>query len=483
MSSIMPALPTLDAGISDYAGEVGKGTFDALVERLKPLTTGNAELSDVSKRRMEELRRELILYGLESLIQISRRDVRLIIRLIRDAPPDVPSGIELTEQRMADFDLITNGLTPSLARSWILAFFKQFDQIKGYEALAAYLQSHISYVKARRLAKDIACYQQYGDLIFSSDGPENIAAYTIKNRTTLERVLNDLSIPGGSRFFEVTTHIYYIKTLEGLKFGADDPVMAEIRTVKDARGPERLLIGQLASRLLIKRCLDEKKKIPDNWRDFVLDICGDPRVPHYSRRFTEWWAPLGSRYVEAMCRWLSELDLKLFLYVLEQVAESSGDPDMRRMFPARKQFLEGLLNAELVHHSRLILGSEARAQIERSSNHENLREFAELVERDKCLIYLDLGKANLVEGTHQFAVRLYKDINIRGLVDYSRSSFAVADFPRDEADTYVIHSKSEKPIWQHRLIEDLRDFGININPQDVLTEGDYKIYRREFGMR
>jgi len=480
--------PLLEPNLADDSGTVDRKLFRQLVKRLEPLATGEAPLSNESKRRMAFLRARINEGEILESLKLSRRDIRLIIRLIRD-DDEVASSISLSKRRLSQFDKTMDGLTQSLARSWIRAYLERFDQIDGYEALAEYLRHRIQYVQAKRLSPDLVQYQKHRELLFTPRGPSRVARTAIEGETPLSTLVDELSIPkaGNARFFEATTQIYYVETLKRIEFGSHHRVMDEIRKpdVADTSGPDDLLIGQIASQILIERCLNEKQSIPDTWRDFILAICGDPRVPRRSPKFTKWWAQLEAKHVDAMRRWLSKLDLKLFLKVLEEVARTSSDTDMKRMFPARRQFLEGLFNANLVHHSRLILSAEAQSQLRRTFEKEDLPEYAHLSDRNTCLIYLDLGSAHLVEGSHQFAARIYRDMEIRGLSDYSKSYFAISDFPRGRADAFVVHSKSKKPRWQHNLIEKLREprFGIDINPQDVLTPSDYKIYRREFGMR
>ena len=36
--------------------------------------------------------------------------------------------------------------------------------------------------------------------------------------------------------------------------------------------------------------------------------------------------------------------------------------------------------------------------------------------------------------------------------------------------------------WQHKAIKTLSSIGININPEDVLSQKDYSLYKRRYGV-
>jgi hypothetical protein len=53
----------------------------------------------------------------------------------------------------------------------------------------------------------------------------------------------------------------------------------------------------------------------------------------------------------------------------------------------------------------------------------------------------------------------------------------------------VIRGKGERPFhvahngdWQHAVIAEFRRLGITIDPASVLTEDDYRVYRRRYGV-
>jgi hypothetical protein len=482
------SLPELDAPMGDTVGIPDKRRIRALVHRLQPLTTGEGALSEAAKKQREAIRQHVLNKRPIEALYTNRRNVRLLVSLIRQ-DDSVANEISVTSETLNSLDKAVSPISPNLLRAWILCYFERYDNLEGYGNIRKYIHEKLQQLNPKRkYSKDLTIYRANRLQLFDKVGPNALVETAITSNEPLEEIATTWHIPKGpeSRFFTMATHVYFVETLKSLHFGQKHSVMQEILKpkIKESLGPDGLLIGQHATKILIERCLSEKQPIPETWRDFILSVCGDPRAPRSSPRFTKWWASLDSRLVDAMRRWLSKLDLNLFLEILEQIAKSSRDSDMKRMFPARKRFLKGLFNAELVHHSRLLLSAEVRSKLWRTFKKDDLPEYAEVLDGNICMIYLDLGKAHLIEGTHNFAVRVYKDMKISGLADYGESQFYISEVRRLKPFKSFPHSKSRKPTWQYHLIQCLKDhpFELHIKPQDVLTNADYKIYRSEFGM-
>ncbi|MEN1354777.1 EH signature domain-containing protein, partial [Pseudomonas aeruginosa] len=92
---------------------------------------------------------------------------------------------------------------------------------------------------------------------------------------------------------------------------------------------------------------------------------GDPRISRNSPNYREWWQFLGEERVQKVRGWLSKEDLRLFLQAVEQFGIETQNDDLQRMFPARKQFLEGLFKLKLIRNTRLLLGGRAQHSVKR----------------------------------------------------------------------------------------------------------------------
>ena len=194
--------------------------------------------------------------------------------------------------------------------------------------------------------------------------------------------------------------------------------------------------------------------------------------------------------------WLSRVDLLLFLKVLEDYAENHGKSDMKRMFPARKKFLEGLFDMGLVEDSRLFLNYNAEDYLEGYLN-ENYKK-SELptyatVSSSQSMIYLKVAGKHLIEGTHSFRLWIFEDLpQTCKIFDYSKSNFTIFDLrnsiERDFLRAFKGTKKTYKAIthapnsWQYTAMQVFSDFGVQIDPEKVLTKQNYLNYKRKYGI-
>ena len=402
------ALPSLDATLSADVCVPDQRVLKNLKNRLEPLIQGTGSLSKASALRRDVIQKHLLNGGSLTDLKPKPRDIRFLTSLFRE-DDDVLDAVTFDRTLIRLIDRVASPLTASLLRQLTVLVFERYDRIDGHELLASYLYDQYG-SSASRLARfrDLAIYQKNRFALFVT-GPEALVQLTTDRDDSLQQVADAWCVPRGPRaeYFRRATLLHYLETLRQLPLTRGHRVMDEILKgdVRDTPMADGRLLGHDAVAIMINRVLKEKAALSDTWRDFILAVCGDPRVPKSSRPFTKWWGRFEPAQVKAMRRWLSKLDLRLFLKVLEQIADTSGDTDMKRMFPARRKFLEGLFDQDLIHHSRLILSAEAERRLKKTFSREDLPEYARVKNGNTCMIYLDLGSAHLVEGTHSVPLR------------------------------------------------------------------------------
>ena len=248
------------------------------------------------------------------------------------------------------------------------------------------------------------------------------------------------------------------------------------------------LIGHAALEIVIDRVEGD---VPEAWQNFVLDIAGDPRVASASARYRKWWQALGQSRIEKVRGWLSKLDLKLFLDAVEEYGFEARDPTLQRMFPARKRFLEGLLDEGLVSGTRLMLGSHAERIIKRILGENSGLSYAKLASgmADKAIIYIDCGRFYLVEGSHNFKLWVYLAKPADILTDYNKIDFShsqltsrIPGLYRKQYGDLPYFSVSHHSMWQRRVFEFLGENGIGLDIEKFLIPSDYREYLSRFGL-
>ena len=223
---------------------------------------------------------------------------------------------------------------------------------------------------------------------------------------------------------------------------------------------------------------------------FILGVAGDPRIASSARNYQRWWRPLGEDRIAKVRGWLSKADLKLFLQAVEEFGRQHNNDELKRMFPARKRFLEGLDDLGLIRTTRLMLGARAETAISRILDSEVTTSFAKLPDMsEKAVIYLDCGEFHIIEGSHSFRIWTYLAPPSRSLTTYDRSTFSHRDLvkaiPREyeEANASLEYSSVvHNNRWQYNVLSFLADNGIQIEYENLFSKTDYQHFKRAFGL-
>jgi hypothetical protein len=226
-----------------------------------------------------------------------------------------------------------------------------------------------------------------------------------------------------------------------------------------------------------------------------MTIAGDPRVPKANRRYQQWWYLLGEHRIRKVRGWLSRVDLLLFLDILEEFGRSTGQDDLKRMFPARKAFLEGLHRQGLIFESRLFISNNAEKYVKRNYQRQDLPEYAKVQDAYRSMIYLKVGDYHMIEGSHSFKLWIFKDLP----ADSSIFDYAVKYFTADElsydlkrACLQAGTNYSQRPVsiihnphsfaWQASAISALRNLGVRLDLEKLFSATDYQAYKRRHGL-
>jgi hypothetical protein len=291
----------------------------------------------------------------------------------------------------------------------------------------------------------------------------------------------------------VAKNIYFVEQLKGIPVNQPHALLDEVQkpSVYNSRFDEHSLLGHKVLEILISRAANTK--VNDSWLHTVLAIAGDPRVPPGNPKYQKWWSQLDKKLHIIVQGWLSKLDLRLFLEALENFSCLSGNDELRRMFPSRKRFLEGLDDKHLVTNTRLYLSRNAERYLRNQYKREHLPSYSIIRNPDKSLIYVQLGDgdAHMVEGSHSCRLWIYRHLHDSAVVfDPSKTSVSYNELTRDlnirmeilgcGAKAHITHHPNI--TWQHNALTALNDIGIDIRAQEVLTVEDYKVYKRQFGI-
>jgi len=374
-------------------------------------------------------------------------------------------------------------------------FFNRFDEVGDLDALILCLHAELSR-NARKLNKsDLAKLIKNRTKIISIDGPAWIAKQAIKKQTDLDNFIDEIGLNSfiNTRFYSLCQNHYYLEQLRSIEPGVKHAILEEIvkPAVYESPYNQTEMLGHEILRILIDR--SPKEGVDEQWQGIILTIAGDPRISKTAPKYQLWWTALNTEQIQKVRGWLSRFDLLLFLKVLEDYGSVSGKSDMSRMFPARKKFLEGLFEMGLVEDSRLFINYKAESYLRNNYKISELPVYANVKDASRSMIYLRVAGKHMIEGTHNFKLWLYDDLPPRSAIfDYSKDTFNHYELSSHlEGHFYKFFKDVNKktPVsiphngdWQHKAIDAFESFGVRVNPEKVLTEQNYLIYKRRYGL-
>lgn len=333
-------------------------------------------------------------------------------------------------------------------------------------------------------------------ILFTIHGPKNVVSYAKENGLDLDQAIKKLALDGCNegRFHKVARYHYYLDTIDSLAIGEDHPVLAEICKPEVCNAPAE--DGRLMGHEILARLIDRAlpSDISDAWRRVIITIAGDPRVPQAHQRYQKWWTFLGEERICKVRGWLSRLDLLLFLGILQEYGESTGNEEIKRMFPARKAFLEGLYHQQLISGTRLFVGKDAEKYLKKTFNKKELPEYAIVKDSYRSMIYLQVGDVHIVEGSHSFKLWIFPGMPIKNsIVSYSVKEFSPKELGADLESYFkkefpyekhkvlsIIHNPNI--TWQFKAIEHLKKLGVRLDVEELFCREDYMNYKLRYGL-
>jgi nicotinamide mononucleotide adenylyltransferase len=256
------------------------------------------------------------------------------------------------------------------------------------------------------------------------------------------------------------------------------------------------LLGHKALELLIDRTPDSGPS--EVWQKTVIGIAGDPRVGWRSKSFQNWWQILGEERAKKVVGWLSRLDLRIFLEVLEASARKTNTESIRRMYPPRKKFMEGLLEQGMVVQSRLFLSRDASMYLRSNYDADDVPEHAVIMSGHTSVIYLELtGGLHMVEGTDNMKIKILDALPSRPqILNFMVRRFNDTDFRADLVRTYIrdqnAKNRSVVPgkdyidqahtaiAWQASAISLFNKRGIKYDASKFFSSSDYRLFKTSY---
>ncbi len=462
-----------------FGANVGK--ISGLVSELKKLTREAGAHNDKFKLAWGKLYKAIQNKSSIDKVLIDKVDIRVLGFALTT---ELRNKIQISEDILNRIDSIAEKPSSLFTQDLFQYYLNDFNNIDDIKPVSQWL------IKARKTRK---MDQLFDEKLLSSTGAKWVADRAITKEKDFDQIVHELELDQfqSGQFMETAQRIYYVEQLKNIPVNQFHDLLIEVQKpeVFQSKFDESELLGHQVLKILIEKA--PAHDIHDSWLNTVMAIAGDPRVSVGNPRYIKWWSHISKNLVSKVEGWLSGLDLKLFLEALEDFSYSSYDSDMKRMFPSRKKFLEGLYDKKLIRYTKLYMCRHMTDFLNRKYKKEHLPDFSIVEDGEKSIIYVDLENAHLVEGSHQCQLWIYRTLHEsapvlqRGIQRKSYRSLTkglheAMGIHGQGAYDYFTHSP-QNFSWQRRAVQSLKDLRVPVNMKDVLTADDYRIYVREFG--
>lgn len=471
--------------------ELNEGIYRDNIAKLSVLTVDLKKIERKAgtdnphfKAAWSTLYNKLISNQFSSYIPENRFDLRALA-LALNADRELRQNIVVTVKLLEHVSLVAKKPSSLFTEALLQYFLINFDSIEDPNSIGHWL------LKARESINNQSMHDKY---LLRLSGPSWLAKTAIADEMTFDQQLIKSEINNFAQgdFAKRAKYIYYVEQLQSIPANEDHDLLHEISKpdVFNAKYDDNQLLGNIALKTLISRA--PTNNVCASWQNVIIAIAGDPRIPVNHPRFIKWWSNLPSELVTKVKGWLSKFDLKLFLEALEDLSITARDEDMMRMFPSRKNFLEGLYEAGAILETKLYLSRYAEHYIKKNYKPEHRPEYSLVQDGDRSIIYARLTNGYMIEGSHNCQIWFYKKLpDSIPFIEYGAQKQTYRDLTsgfnaRTIKHGYAaINNFTHHPVnfnWQRKALETLKRMGVSIRAADVLSADDYQLYKRLYGV-
>jgi len=470
-------LPQLTFTLDETAGRSDLHIFNELTEALKKMGKGQPPQSRWFQQRRQEIMDAVIAGKNFKYILSAPSDIRVLI-FLWNTNTLFSSKCPISKKNLKRVLRIKPLLSPSQIYGLIRLYFFQYDQIADLPFFCKYIRDQLGIIcPKKRLSQDMQVYCDQKDILFDPSLKSFWARYENAG-IHLKDICKKNHIPWDhtARFIIAAKYHLYVAPVEKLHPGGMDPIFDRFDEPEIKNMPYK---NQLSLAQTISMCMMDKtsnKNMPDNWRKIIISLLGDPRMPKSSELYQEGWAGLPLDYEKQMQKWLSQMDMLVFLELLKEIGNQSGNEVIQRMFPARKSFLESLYQTGMITRTRLFLSNDAIEYIEKQYDPEDRPAFAHVSHKKKSIIYMQVGRVHLIEGTHNYSARLLDRLpKASGITDQQKKKFVLTELATGLDQNYVSEFQEHTHLyvvphdihnaWQRKLTEIFQTFDVHLRIQ------------------
>lgn len=201
------------------------------------------------------------------------------------------------------------------------------------------------------------------------------------------------------------SYFLYLRQLSNLLAQGHEPTLNKLFSWLAPAIPDKAAMETVKTILTPWLYKEPKQELKDLISENLVTLYDDPRL---SRSGV--WTNMSPALIDKVCAWLTKTSLSTFLDIVDKVVQGTSDA---HMWPERRKFWERLFNNGRIDEAWVALSERGRFEQQRQNQHKKInlksaRTHSNSTDKDKCLLILRCGNLIVVEGSHNYMVRIFK---------------------------------------------------------------------------
>lgn len=235
--------------------------------------------------------------------------------------------------------------------------------------------------------------------------------FTKLSEDKIEKRINEaLKVPNAQRVF-----VYYTEKLKNLYPNEFDEILYQLRfeSVYSTPLSGEKKLGHTFIEILLDKLYKSWETPSFKWIDTILQIAGDPRFPEKNNSYHISWDLISDEYRDFFKNWLNIFDIQVYLNAYKMYLKTISDDYpflyIDYLYDERKNLLYSLLKSNCIDQTILVFGTKAKkAFTSFYTEAYKPKHFDVSGQATFAAIYLKLDDVHMIDGTHNYAIRLMK---------------------------------------------------------------------------
>jgi len=436
----------------------------ASIQKLKEITPDcDGAAAENAKNRVEELKHCLQASRQNGLswidaTNVPRREWTLLrLYTLHLGTTGADEWLCKFDEAVAESVLGTDGRRwhPSRRRDVTNLFFVQFDRLAALPQIAHPLVK--AWDAEEKVSRDESSriWKKKAGILFDWEGPNRVAGFW-KEGENVDDLADRFAIPKTSLFREMLFQSVLLRRLRGIRlFEVNRELFREIENSKATRFRHGRTLGSCAVEILVERVMKEAKELWEPaWSRQLVPFACDPRTLNLAER-ERWWGWANQDQRKAAVKALTGLNIKEFIRLLEDSLKETGS---EHQFKRRSDFLLWMFTGGLIEDAKLVVHADLYGNIDAATKQSLQPSRAQGGGQRTSFVCLKCaGGVNLIEGTHNFGLRGFREGRFPINTFWESAPRAFEDgslrVSENRCDIYQRHSGE----WESSFIDKLRN--------------------------